>query len=152
MLWEAQRKCPGLVPVLPDFPRYLELSRDVQNIYRRYTDQVEPFGIDECWLDVTGSRRLFGDGLQIADQLRDLVKQMDLTISVGVSFNKIFAKLGSDMNKPDGTTLILSLIHILVCRITLGPAKPIRAPGSARVMSPRPAKLALTPPVVGSVR
>lgn len=106
VLWEAQRKCPGLVPVLPDFPRYLELSRDVQNIYRRYTDQVEPFGIDECWLDVTGSRRLFGDGLQIADQLRDLVKQMDLTISVGVSFNKIFAKLGSDMNKPDGTTLI----------------------------------------------
>ena len=107
VLWEAQQKCPGLIPVLPDFPAYLKFSREVQNIYRQYTDQVEPFGIDECWLDVTGSRRLFGDGAHIAEELRHrLVREMDLTISVGVSFNKIFAKLGSDMKKPDQTTLI----------------------------------------------
>ncbi len=106
VLWQAQQKCPGLVTVPPDFPRYTKLSKEIQELYRTFTDQVEPFGIDECWLDVTGSRHLFGSGQDIADRLRQLVKDQGLTISVGVSFNKIFAKLGSDLKKPDGTTLI----------------------------------------------
>ena len=76
-------------------------------IYEQYTDLVEPFGIDESWLDVTGSRRLFGDGKTIADELRMRIKEeVGLTISVGVSFNKVFAKLGSDYKKPDATTVI----------------------------------------------
>ena len=107
VLWEARNKCPGLVGVPPDFPRYLELSQQVQDIYSLYTDQVEPYGIDECWLDVTGSLYLFGDGPAIADQLRQEIRQkLDLTISAGVSFNKIFAKLGSDYKKPNATTVI----------------------------------------------
>lgn len=107
VLWEARNKCPGLVGVPPDFPRYLELSRQVQALYNLYTDQVEPYGIDECWLDVTGSVHLFGDGPTIADRLRLEVRQkLDLTISVGVSYNKIFAKLGSDYKKPDATTVV----------------------------------------------
>ncbi len=106
-LWEAKKKCPSLIIVPPDFKRYSYFSKLVRGIYERYTDLVEPFGIDECWLDVTGSRRLFGDGVQIADELRRVVKEeLGLTISVGVSFNKIFAKLGSDLKKPDGTTNI----------------------------------------------
>ena len=106
VLWEARQKCPGLIPVLPDFPTYLRISREIQALYSEYTDQLEPFGIDECWLDVTGSRRLFGDGVQIAAELRRRVRERGLTISVGVSFNKIFAKLGSDLKKPDATTCI----------------------------------------------
>lgn len=106
-IWQAQRKCPGLVLASPHFDRYLEASRQVRELYLRFTDQVEPFGIDECWLDVTGSHRLFGTGFEIADNLRALVKQeVGLTISVGVSFNKIFAKLASDLKKPDATTVI----------------------------------------------
>ncbi len=106
VLWQAQQKCPGLVTVPPDFSQYTRLSKEIQELYRTFTDQVEPFGIDECWLDVTGSSHLFGSGRDIADRLRQLVKDHDLTISVGVSFNKIFAKLGSDLKKPDGTTVI----------------------------------------------
>ena len=75
--------------------------------YAEYTDQVEPFGLDECWLDVTGSTELFGSGRQIADQLRERIKfELGVTASVGVSYNKIFAKLGSDLKKPDATTVI----------------------------------------------
>lgn len=87
--------------------RVRRVSRQVNEIYRRVTDLVEPFSIDESWLDVTGSRALFGDGKQIADMLRDTVRsEVGITISVGVSFNKIFAKLGSDYKKPDWTTVI----------------------------------------------
>lgn len=107
VLWQAQQKCPNLIGVPPNFPRYLELSDKVRAIYARYTDQVEPYGIDECWLDVTGSTQLFGSGEAIALALRQAVRQeLGLTISVGVSFNKIFAKLGSDYKKPDASTLI----------------------------------------------
>ena len=106
-IWQARRKCPGLVLVPPHREKYEEYSRIVNHIYQQYTDQVEPFGIDESWLDVTGSRRLFGEGKEIADQLRRRVREeTGLTISVGVSWNKIFAKLGSDYKKPDATTVV----------------------------------------------
>lgn len=91
----------------PHRDAYAEYSRRVNAIYQRCTDQVEPFGIDESWLDVTGSQQLFGTGKEIADRLREEVRrETGLTISVGVSFNKIFAKLGSDYKKPDATTVI----------------------------------------------
>ncbi len=106
-IWQAQRKCPDLLIVPPHFENYLLASSKVKKIYLSYTDQVESFGIDECWLDVTGSTRLFGSGVDIAEQIRVRVKsELELTVSVGVSFNKIFAKLGSDMKKPDATTAI----------------------------------------------
>lgn len=106
-IWQAQLKCPSLVVVPPDFKRYTYFSGEVRKIYERYTDLVEPFGIDECWLDVTGSRRLFGNGVEIADRIRqDIIQEQGLTASVGVSFNKIFAKLGSDLKKPNATNVI----------------------------------------------
>ena len=106
-IWQAKRKCPNLVIVPPHHDLYEEYSKRVNNIYKEYTDLVEPFGIDESWLDVTGSNALFGDGKTIADTLRERVKkELGITISVGVSFNKVFAKLGSDYKKPDATTVI----------------------------------------------
>lgn len=106
-IWQARQKCPELVLVPPHRADYQHFSRIVNQIYLEYTDMVEPFGIDESWLDVTGSLRLFGDGPQIANTLRRRVREeTGLTISVGVSFNKIFAKLGSDYKKPDATTVI----------------------------------------------
>ncbi len=106
-IWQAQRKCRDLVIVPPHFDQYSDFSLAVRRIYYRFTDLVEPFGIDECWLDVTGSRRLFGNGYEIAEKIRETVKaETGLTISAGVSFNKVFAKLGSDIKKPDATTLI----------------------------------------------
>jgi DNA polymerase-4 len=106
-VWQAKTKCPGLVLTAPRFREYRKYYRAINQIYLRYTDLVEPFSIDESWLDVTGSRRLFGEGKKIADELRAVVqKDTGLTISVGVSFNKIFAKMGSDYKKPDATTVI----------------------------------------------
>ena len=104
---EARKKCPDLIVVNTDFDAYYHYSQLVKKIYARYTDLIEPFGMDECWLDVTGSTTLFGDGEQIANTIREQTKrETGLTISVGVSFNKIFAKLGSDMKKPDAVTII----------------------------------------------
>ena len=104
---QAVDKCPSLQILEPHYDLYLEYSRRVRKIYERYTDLIEAMGIDECFLDVTGSRYLFGDGEEIADRIRREVKEeTGLTISVGVSFNKIFAKLGSDMKKPDAVTVI----------------------------------------------
>lgn len=106
-IWEAKRKCPNLITLPPDYEKYNEFSRKAQEIYARYTDMIEPFGIDECWLDVTGSIMLFGTGEEIAHKIRkDVKKELGITISVGVSFNKVFAKLGSDMKKPDAVTVI----------------------------------------------
>ena len=83
------------------------MSRQVREIYSRYTDKIESFGIDECWLDVTASTKLFGSGEEIANQIRTAVKnEIGVTVSIGVSFNKVFAKLGSDMKKPDAVTVI----------------------------------------------
>lgn len=106
-LAKALEKCPNMQVLSPHFDKYVYYSKLVRNIYLRYTDQVEAFGADECWLDVSGSRFLFGDGVTIANSIREAVKkETGLTISVGVSFNKIFAKLGSDLKKPDAVTEI----------------------------------------------
>ncbi len=106
VIWEAKRKEPELVVVPPHFELYTKYSKQVFDIYSRYTCYVEPFGPDECWLDVTGSTKLFGSGKQIADTLRETVKRETggLTISVGVSFNKVFAKMASDLKKPDAVS------------------------------------------------
>jgi DNA polymerase-4 len=107
VLWQARQKCPGLVVVPPDFEKYLKFSRMVRGIFGSYTDQVEPFGLDEAWLDVTGSVIVRGNGELIANEIRQRVKdELGITASVGVADNKIFAKLGSDMKKPDATTII----------------------------------------------
>jgi len=106
-VFSAKKKCPQLVIAEPHHKLYSEFSRRVNDIYKRYTDMVEPFGIDESWLDVTGSRKIFGDGFEIAKKISEAVKQeIGITISVGVSFNKVFAKLGSDYKKPDAITVI----------------------------------------------
>ncbi|MDE6881270.1 MAG: DNA polymerase IV [Oscillospiraceae bacterium] len=107
-IWQARQKCPDLVLLPPHRERYQTFSQLVNEIYGQYTDLVEPFGIDESWLDLTGSMHLFGgDAVRIADGIRERVKrELGLTLSVGVSFNKVFAKLGSDYRKPDATTLI----------------------------------------------
>ena len=106
-VWQAKRKCPELVLVPPHHDRYEEYYRRINEIYCEYTDRVEPFSIDESWLDVTGSKRLFGDGKTIADTLRKRVREeLGITISVGVSFNKTLAKMGSDYKKPDATTVL----------------------------------------------
>ncbi|MEG0830180.1 MAG: DNA polymerase IV [Anaerovoracaceae bacterium] len=106
-LWQAKRKCPDLQLVAPHHHKYTHYCGLINKIYQRFTDMVEPFSIDESWLDVTGSFKLFGSGLQIATTIRNTIKEeLGLTLSVGVSYNKIFAKMGSDLNKPDGTTVI----------------------------------------------
>lgn len=106
-IFEAKRKCPELVILPPLMDKYREYSDRAREIYARYTDMIEPFGIDECWLDVTGSTMLFGSGEEIANKIRrDIKSELGVTISVGVSFNKTFAKLGSDMKKPDAVTVI----------------------------------------------
>ena len=107
-IWQAKKKCPDLVLLPPHHDLYREYSRKVNAIYDEYTDLVEPFGIDESWLDVTNTLHLFGgDARLLADALRERMKrELGLTLSVGVSFNKVFAKLGSDYRKPDATTII----------------------------------------------
>lgn len=106
-VWSAKQKCPKLLTVRPTYGLYEEMSRKMNRIFYDFTDLVEPFGIDESWLDVTGSVKLFGDGKTIADKIRARVKnELGITVSVGVSFNKVFAKLGSDLKKPDATSVI----------------------------------------------
>ncbi len=107
-IWQARQKCPELRLLPSHHEKYHHFSKKVNEIYQQYTDLVEPFGIDESFLDVTGSLHLFGgDAGALADKLRDRLRsELGLTISVGVSFNKVFAKLGSDYKKPDATTII----------------------------------------------
>ena len=125
-VWQAQKKCQGLVVVRPHFDEYMRYSRLVKAIYARYTDEIESYGIDECWLDVTKFTKVFppydgemyvgeGDGRRYSDEflrhIGDTIRltvrgELGLTVSCGVSFNKVFAKLGSDLKKPDGTTVI----------------------------------------------
>lgn len=129
-IWQAKRKCPGLVTVPPQFGLYIEFSKKVRNIYARYTDFIESYGIDECWLDISKSTLLFptyggdkyieengvkyySDGFlrHLGDTIRNAVREeVGVTVSCGVSFNKVYAKLGSDLKKPDGTSVI-SLAH-----------------------------------------
>ena len=107
--WEARQLCRDLIMVPPQYDQYLKYSKLTQAIYARYTDLVEPFGMDECWLDVTGSRNICGDGMTIAEDIRRSVREeLGLTVSIGVSYNNIYAKLGSDMKKPDAITEIRS--------------------------------------------
>ena len=106
---EARRKCPRIVLLPPHMDRYQAISDKARTIYAQYTDRVESFGIDECWLDVTGNGRLWGEdyGVTIANEIRCRIKaELGVTVSVGVSFNKIFAKRGSDYKKPDAVTTI----------------------------------------------
>lgn len=106
-LWQAKMKCPDLICVSAHYAEYEKLSHAAREIYSEYTDLVEPYGMDECWLDVSASHRIFGGGETIAGKIRERIKdELGLTVSIGVSFNKIFAKLGSDMKKPDATTVI----------------------------------------------
>ena len=103
VIWEAEAKCPGLKIVPPHFDLYTRYSNRIFELYTRFTSQVEPFGPDECWLDCTGSTRLFGDGDEIAKRiLAEVKKETFLTVSVGVSFSKPLAKLCSDAAEPDG--------------------------------------------------
>ncbi len=104
---EAVFFCPDLCLLPPDNSLYMQVSAQAKKIYYDYTSQVESFGIDECWLDVTQSQRLFGDGVCIADEIRRRIREeLGVTASIGVSYNKVFAKMGSDYKKPDATTLI----------------------------------------------
>lgn len=106
-IWEAKQKCPGLVVIQPDYPLYSKFSKMARAIYYSYTDKVEPFGLDEAWLDVTGSVHLFGNGEEIAQEIRKRIREeLGITVSIGVSWNKIFAKFGSDYKKPDAVTCI----------------------------------------------
>lgn len=103
-LWKARQKCPDLIVVPPNFPLYLRFSKLTRKIYEDYSEYIEPFGLDESWIDVTGMHR---SGESIANEIRQRVKdELGITVSVGVSFNKIFAKLGSDYKKPDAVTVI----------------------------------------------
>lgn len=108
VIWQAKQKCPQLVTVPPHMDEYLKFSRIVRDIYLRYSSEVESFGIDESWIELTGSPLLESmTPVQIADEIRQTIKnETGLTVSIGVSFNKIFAKLGSDMKKPDAVTEI----------------------------------------------
>lgn len=125
-VWQARKKCPDVIVLRPHFSEYMSYSKKVKAIYARYTDLIESFGIDECWLDVTKSTKIFpkydgetyveeggekhfSDGYlrHIGDVIRLAVSsELGLTVSVGVSFNKIYAKLGSDLKKPNGTSVI----------------------------------------------
>lgn len=106
-IFAAKQKCPHLVCVLPHYDMYSDISRRINQIYLDYTDLVDPFGIDESFLDVTGSLKLFDcSARELADRIRARVREeIGITISVGVSFCRVFAKLGSDYKKPDATTV-----------------------------------------------
>ena len=106
-IWQARQRCPNLVILPPDMDEYIRFSRMAREIYEDYTDQIEPFGLDESWLDVTGSVGLFGDSMAIAREISDRIKfELGITASIGVANNKITAKLGSDYKKPDAITRI----------------------------------------------
>ena len=106
-IWQAKQACPQLECVQPDYDLYIYFSRKLRALYESYTDRVEPFGLDECWLDVSSPGRGMGEGERIAGEIRQRVKaELGITVSIGVSFNKVFAKLGSDYQKPDAVTVI----------------------------------------------
>lgn len=106
-IWQAQQKCRNLVIVPPHYDEYMKISKAARAIYGSYTDKVEPFGMDECWCDISGGRYFAVDGEKTAHEIRERIKrELGVTVSVGVSFNKVFAKLGSDMKKPDAVTVI----------------------------------------------
>ena len=106
-IWQARKKCPDLICVPPDYALYIRFSRRMRRLYEEYSDRVESFGLDEAWIDLSNPGLTIRDGERIAHEIRLRVKrELGITVSVGVSFNKIFAKLGSDMKKPDAVTVI----------------------------------------------
>ena len=106
-IWQARQKCPDLICVPPDYGLYIRFSKCMRRIYEEYSDRVESFGLDEAWIDLSNPGLTIRDGERIAHEIRLRVKrELGITVSVGVSFNKIFAKLGSDMKKPDAVTVI----------------------------------------------
>lgn len=119
-IWEAKQKCPTLICVAPKFEKYQEFSEKCHKIFYQYTDLVEPFGIDECWLDVTGSLKLFNcTPKQLAQKIQQQIKhELGLSVSVGISWAKTLAKLGSDMKKPMGLTEINRKNHIEILKQT----------------------------------
>ena len=127
-LWKARQKCRDLIIVEPNFPVYIEFSKKVRKILEDYTDLIEPFGLDESWIDVTGD--WFKNGREIGFEIKERVrKEIGITVSVGVSFNKVFAKLGSDYRKPNAMTVITKknyqkIVWPLKCSdmIMVGPA------------------------------
>ncbi|OQB20376.1 MAG: DNA polymerase IV [Firmicutes bacterium ADurb.Bin182] len=106
-IWQAKQKAPGLIVVPPNYPLYLKFARMGREIYARYSSQIEPFGLDEAWIDISSAGRNMAEGEAIAQEIRERVRdELGITVSVGVSFNKVFAKLGSDLKKPDAVTVI----------------------------------------------
>ena len=106
-VYSATLKCPNVLKVSSHFSAYKKYSRLVKEIYARYTEKIEECSIDECALDVTESINLFGSGEEIAEKIRlDIKRELGLTVSIGVSFNKVFAKLGSELKKPDAVTVL----------------------------------------------
>ncbi len=106
-IWQAREKCPGLVCVSPHYSLYLRFSAEMRRMYEEYTDHVESFGLDEAWLDLSAPGRDLRDGERIAHEIRNRVREeLGITVSLGVADNKVFAKLGSDMKKPDAVTVI----------------------------------------------
>lgn len=106
-IWQARMKCPDLVCVPPDFALYLRFSQRMRKLYEEYAERVESFGLDEAWMDISNPGVTMGDGERIAHEIRNRIKrELGITVSVGVSFNKVFAKLGSDLKKPDAVTVI----------------------------------------------
>ena len=117
-IWEAKQKCPTLICVAPHFDKYEEISKLAHNIYYKYTDLIEPFGIDECWLDVTNSLKLFNcSDVELAKKIQNEIKEsLGLSVSIGISFGKTLAKLGSDMKKPMGLTKIDRTNHLEILK------------------------------------
>lgn len=106
-IWEAQKLCPNLIIVPPQYEEYVKYSRLARGIYEEYTDYVEPYGMDECFLDITMVHKIHGGAIALAQEIRRRIKEeLGLTISVGLSYNKVLAKMGSDMKKPDALTII----------------------------------------------
>ena len=105
--WEARQACPGMYTVSPHYTDYMQFSGFVRELYTKYTDRIEPFGIDEAWLDFTGCVPSFKAGVNLIEEIRHkITRELGLTVSIGLSDNKVFAKLGSDMRKPDACTAI----------------------------------------------
>lgn len=114
VIWEAKQKCPTLITVAPHYDKYEEYSKKLHDIYYQYTDLIEPFGIDECWLDITPSLKLFNcSAVELAKKIQNQIyNELGLSVSIGISFGKTLAKLGSDMKKPLGLTVIDKNNHI----------------------------------------
>lgn len=105
--WQAKQACPNLICVPPNYELYIKYSRLVRRIYQRYSNDIEPFGMDESWISIPYSNDVTTTGLEVAEEIRrDIRQELGLTVSIGVSFSKIFAKLGSDLKKPDAITVI----------------------------------------------